>query len=330
MTYPEYRVVRSAHEAVTAAVESPTAVFMSGGTHLVDHMKLGIERPGLIVDISRLPYDTVEDLPAGGLRIGAMIRSADLAAHRLVRQRFPMVAQALLAGASGQVRNMASVGGNLLQRTRCVYFRDVSTPCNKRKPGSGCPAAEGYDRHNAVLGTESACLAVCPSDLAVALCALDATLRIHGPDGVRTIPVTRLHRLPGENPGRDTVLEHGELITAIDLPPPPDGSRSLFHKVRERASFAFALVSVAAVLGTRDGRVADVRIALGGLAHKPWRATRAENLLQDRPATDDRFRAAADAELADARTGTGNAYKVPMARNTLVSTLRTLARGQTV
>jgi xanthine dehydrogenase YagS FAD-binding subunit len=262
------------------------------------------------------------------VRIGAAVTSSDLAADRGVRRRCPVLSQALLAGASGQLRNVATTGGNLLQRTRCVYFQDLTTPCNKREPGSGCSAREGYNRELAILGWSQACVATHPSDMAVAMAALDAVVRTQGPDGERAIPLTELHRLPGEEPERDTVLRHGELITAVDLPPLAFAAHSRYRKVRDRASYAFALVSVAAALEVTGGVVRDVRIALGGVAHKPWRATTAEQALRGAPATAERFRAAAEAELADARPLAGNAFKIPLARNTIVSTLLGLTEEQ--
>jgi xanthine dehydrogenase YagS FAD-binding subunit len=232
----------------------------------------------------------------------------------------------LLAGASAQLRNMATSAGNLLQRTRCVYFQDTTTPCNKREPGTGCSAIEGFHRDHAILGASEACVATHPSDMAVALAVLDASVVVLGLDGERSIPMNDFHRLPGDEPQRDTVLAHGELITSIDIPDVPMAARSTYRKVRDRASYAFALVSVAAALDIADGTVADARIALGGVAHKPWRATRAEQELRGAPATDDSFRRAADAELAAARPLEGNAFKVPLARNTMVAVLRDLAR----
>jgi xanthine dehydrogenase YagS FAD-binding subunit len=232
-----------------------------------------------------------------------------------------MLAQALLAGASGQLRNLATTGGNLLQRTRCVYFQDVSKPCNKREPGSGCPAREGYHRNLAIFGASEACIATHPSDMAVALVALDAVVHVLGPNGERTIPLTSFHRLPGNEPQRDTVLEHGELITSVDLPELAFAQHSHYRKVRDRASYAFALVSVAAAIDVADGMVRDVRIAFGGVAHAPWRAMKAEAVLRGEPATEEVFRRAADAELADAQPLRENAFKIPLARNTLVRTL---------
>jgi xanthine dehydrogenase YagS FAD-binding subunit len=316
-----YERASDAPSAVALLVENPNGAFLGGGTNLVDHMKLGVAQPEILVDVTHLPYDRIELLPDEGVRIGAMVRNSDLAADRTIRARYPVLAQALLAAASGQLRNLATTGGNLLQRTRCVYFQDVSKPCNKRVPGSGCPARDGYHRTLAILGASEACIATHPSDMAVALAALDAVVRVLGPNGERTIPLVGFHRLPGDEPQRDTVLEHGELITAVDLPPLAFATRSRYRKVRDRASYAFALVSVAAALDITDGVVRDVRIAFGGVAHVPWRATKAEVVLRGAPATEETFRRAADAELADAQPLRGNAFKVPLARNVLVRTL---------
>ena len=307
--------------AVTMLAEAPNGSYLAGGTNLVDLMKLEVATPDVLVDVRRLVSDRIEKLPDGGLRIGAAVPNSHLAADPRIRRRYPVLSQALLSGASGQLRNLATTGGNLLQRTRCVYFQDVTTPCNKREPGSGCSALEGYDRELAVLGWSQACVATHPSDMAVAMAALDAVVRTRGPGGERTIPLTGLHRLPEGEPERDTVLEHGELITAVDLPPLPSAARSRYRKVRDRASYAFALVSVAAALEVAGGVVRDVRLALGGVAHKPWRAAVAEAALRGAPATRESFRAAAEAELAAARPLPGNAFKVPLARNTIVSTL---------
>ena len=298
--------------------------FLAGGTNLVDLMRLEVETPDVLVDVSRLPYDVVETRD-GGLRIGAGVRNSDLAADALVRTRYPALAEALLAGASGQLRNMATTGGNLMQRTRCAYFQDVTKPCNKRQPGSGCPARDGEHRNLAVIGHSEHSVATHPSDLAVALCAFDASVHVLGPDGGRAIPIVDFHRLPGGRPERDTVLEPGELIVAVEVPPLAVAVRSTYRKVRERASFSFALVSVAAALDVVDGRVRDVRIAFGGLAHKPWRATRAEEALRDGAADETSFAAAATSELEQARPLRDNAYKVELARATLVRTLVELA-----
>ena len=307
--------------AVAMLAEAPGGAFLAGGTNLVDLMKLEVAKPDVLVDVRHLTSDRIEELPDGGLRIGAAVRNSDLAADRTIRRRYPVLSEALLSGASGQLRNLATTGGNLLQRTRCVYFQDVTTPCNKREPGSGCSAREGFNRELAILGWSEACVATHPSDMAVAMAVLDAAVLTQGPNGQRRIPLTDLHRLPGEEPERDTVLEHGELITAVDLPPLAFATRSRFRKVRDRASYAFALVSVAAALDVADGAVRDARIALGGVAHKPWRATRAEEALRGAPATERSFREAAEAELAGARPLPGNAFKVPLARGAIVRTL---------
>jgi xanthine dehydrogenase YagS FAD-binding subunit len=323
----------SVAEAVRDVAGEPAAVFLAGGTNLVDHLKLGVARPELVVDVRTLTSREVGDLPDGGLRLGAASTNSVVAADRRVRERYPVLAEALLAGATGQLRNSATTGGNPLQRTRCVYFQDVTTPCNKREPGSGCSAVGGYTRYHAVLGVPAAlpdptapetCIASHPSDMAVALAALDAQVQVLGPAGARTVPFVDLHRLPGDDPSRDTVLEHGELITAIDLPPLPAGTRSAYRKVRDRASYAFALVSVAAVVAG-DG---DVRLALGGVAHRPWRATRAEEVLRGGPLSGDAVRAAMAAELAAAQPQPGidggNGFKIPLLTRTVVATLRDL------
>jgi xanthine dehydrogenase YagS FAD-binding subunit len=316
-----YERASDAPAAVALLAQAPTGAFLGGGTNLVDLMKLGAATPDLLVDVARLPYDRIELLPDGGMRVGAAVRNSDLAADRTVRKRYPMLAQALLSGASGQLRNLATTGGNLLQRTRCVYFQDVSKPFNKRMPGSGCPARDGYHRTLAILGASEACIATHPSDMAVAMIALDAIVRVLGPKGERTIPLVGFHRLPGDEPQRDTVLEHGELITAVDLPSLPFAARSRYRKVRDRASYAFALVSVAAAIDVADGVIRDARIAFGGVAHAPWRATKAELMLRGAPPTEETFRRAAEAELAEARPLRGNAFKVPLARNVLMRTL---------
>ncbi|GAB3569798.1 xanthine dehydrogenase family protein subunit M [Amycolatopsis endophytica] len=309
--------------AVRTVAGDPSAMYLGGGTNLVDHLKLGVARPGRIVDVTHLTSTEIVERD-GGLSIGAGVRNSELAADPRVRSRYPVLASALLAGASGQLRNMATTGGNPLQRTRCVYFQDVTTACNKREPGSGCSAIGGYTRYHAILGASSECVATHPSDMAVALAALDASVRVLGPDGERTIPFTELHRLPGDSPEKDTVLEHGDLITAIDLPAPP-GDRQRYRKVRDRASYAFALVSVAAVLSVDDGRIRDARLAFGGVAHKPWRAWQAEDTLRDAHVSEDVFRAAAEAELAQAEPLPGNEFKVPLLTRTLVAVLRELS-----
>ncbi len=315
---------------VSGAISSataPGAMFLAGGTNLVDLMKLGVARPERLIDVGRLPLDGIEELPDGGLSIGSGVRNSDLAAHRPLRERYPVLAQAVLSGASGQVRNLATVAGNLLQRTRCPYFQDISKPCNKRRPGSGCPAREGEHRNLAIFGQSEHCVATHPSDMAVALAALDARVRVHGPNGARTLATRELHRLPGDHPERDTVLEAGELITALELPPPLPHAHSAYRKVRDRASFAFALVSVGVVVQVADGAVGDCRIALGGVAHAPWRAVAAEESLRGQPTREDSFIRAAEAELDRATPLRDNAFKVPLARNLLVRVLAEVSQA---
>jgi xanthine dehydrogenase YagS FAD-binding subunit len=319
-----YERATSVSSAVAAVAGRPDASFLAGGSNLVDLMKMEVLKPELLVDIRHLVSNEIEELPGGGLRIGAGVSNNALAADRRVRRRYPMLSQALLAGASYQLRNLATVGGNFLQRTRCPYFRDVSMPCNKREPGTGCSAQEGHQRDMAILGVSELCVAMHPSDMGVAMAALDAVIHTVGPDGERTIPVNELYRSPADGPERDTVLRRGELITAVDLPDVPVAATSRYRKVRDRASYAFALVSVAAAVKVEHGTVSEVRVALGGVAHKPWRARRAEQHLTGKRATEANFRAAAEAELAAAKPLEGNAFKVPLARNTIVSMLRTL------
>ncbi|WP_409463684.1 FAD binding domain-containing protein [Amycolatopsis sp. GA6-003] len=317
----------TAAEAVLAVAAEPSAMFLAGGTNLVDHLKLGVARPDRLVDVTGLLSTEIRE-EDGGLVIGAGVRNSDLAADQRVRERYPALAEALLSGASPQLRNMATVGGNPLQRTRCVYFQDVTTPCNKRSPGSGCSALGGYTRHHAILGASDQCVATHPSDMAVAMAMLDARVQVIGPSGERAVPFPELHRLPGEHPERDTVLEHGELITDITLPATPRSRRSAYRKVRDRASYAFALVSVAVGLSIKDGEIEDAGIAFGGVAHKPWRARRAEEVLRGARPSADVFRAAADAELAEAKAldglDGGNAFKIPLAARTLAAVLRDL------
>jgi xanthine dehydrogenase YagS FAD-binding subunit len=314
--------------AVATLAAERAGMFLAGGTNLVDLMKLGVMEPDVLVDVRRLTSAQIEDLPDGGLRIGAAVSNSDLAADWRVRSRYPALSQALLSGASGQLRNLATTGGNLLQRTRCVYFYDTTTPCNKREPGTGCSAVEGWNKDHAILGASSQCVAAHASDMAVAMTALDAVIRVQGPAGERQIPIADLYRLPGQEPERDTTLEHAELITGVDLPPLRFSSNSRYRKVRERASYAFALVSVAAAVHVHDGVMRDVRIALGGVAHRPWRARKAEDVLRGAPAVEESFRAAADAELADAAPLRDNAYKVPLARNVMTRTLQELSEEQ--
>jgi len=314
--------------AVATLAREQAGVFLAGGTNLVDLMKLGVMEPDVLVDVRRLTSRGIEDLPDGGLRIGAAVTNSELAAERRIRSRYPMLSQALLSGASGQLRNIATAGGNLLQRTRCAYFYDITTPCNKREPGTGCSALEGCNKDHAILGASKQCVATHPSDMAVALTALDAVVHVQGPAGGRAIPISELYRLPGDEPERDTTLQHAELITSVDLPPLGFASSSRYRKVRERASYAFALVSVAAALQVQDGVVRDARIALGGVAHMPWRAHQAEDSVRGRPAVEESFRAAAQAELADAAPLRDNAYKVPLAANVMTQMLLDLSLAQ--
>jgi xanthine dehydrogenase YagS FAD-binding subunit len=311
--------------AVATVAAERAGVFLAGGTNLVDLMKVGVTEPDVLVDVRRLTSAEIEDLPDGGLRIGAAVTNSDLAADQRIRGRYPALSQALFSGASGQLRNLATTGGNLLQRTRCVYFYDTTTPCNKREPGTGCSGLEGRNKDHAILGASPHCVATHPSDMAVAMTALDAVVRTQGPGGERQIPVAELYRLPGQEPQHDTTLEHAELITAVDLPPLRFSPNSRYRKVRERASYAFALVSVAAALQVHDGVVRDVRIALGGVAHRPWRARKAEDALRGGPASENSFRAAAQAELSAAEPLRENGYKVPLARLLITRTLLELS-----
>lgn len=314
-------------DSAVALLRESGATPLAGGTNLVDLMKLGVAAPELVVDVSRLPLDAVDRLDDGGVRIGAGVSNADLAAHPFIRGDYPVLSRALLSGASPQLRNLATTGGNLLQRTRCVYFQDVTTPCNKREPGTGCSAIGGYTRYHAVFGHSADCIATHPSDMAVALAVLDATVVVLGPGGERRIPATRFHRLPGDQPQRDTVLESDELVVAVELPPPVPGAVSSYRKVRDRASFAFAIISVGAHLTVDDGIVTDARIACGGVAHAPWRATRAEETLVGRAATTETFADAAEAEAATADPVEGTEFKVPLLRRTMIAVLRDLTVG---
>ncbi|MGF6571569.1 xanthine dehydrogenase YagS FAD-binding subunit [Paraburkholderia sp. GAS333] len=297
----------------------PGAKYLGGGTNLVDLMRETIEHPVVLVDVTRLSC-AIEATDDGGLRIGAGVRNTALASDRRVRESYPVLSEAVLAGASAQIRNMATVGGNLLQRTRCGYFYDDAAHCNKREPGTGCDALEGFNRMHAILGASAACVATHPSDMAVALAALDAQVTVEGRHGERIIPLVDFHLLPGETPHRETVLDEGELITSVTLPAGLPG-RSSYRKVRDRASYAFALISVAAVLDVQGGIVREVRIALGGVAHKPWRAAIAEAALKGAPATEAAFRAAAQAELASARGLRDNAFKIELAQRVITDTL---------
>jgi len=319
-----YARADNAADAVRLAA-APNAKYLGGGTNLVDLMRETIERPTALVDVSGLSGDIIEQ-EDGGLLIGAAARNTAVAEHRLVRTRYPLLARAIIAGASPQIRNMATVGGNLLQRTRCTYFYDDDgAHCNKRQPGQGCDAIDGFNRSHAILGASDACVAVHPSDMCVALAALDAVVHLEGRGGTRSLPLTDFHCLPGDRPDVETLIEPGELITTVELPPLPLAARSTYRKVRDRASYAFALVSVGAVLQIENGRIRDVRLALGGVAHKPWRARRAEEALRGQLASQAAFHAAAEAELADARPLKDNGFKIELARRTIVAVLGELA-----
>jgi len=299
------------------------AKYIGGGTNLLDLYKSGVERPIHLVDVTRLPLNTIEELPDGGVRIGALVSNTAAANHPLIRERYPLLSHAILSGANGQLRNMATVGGNLLQRTRCYYFTDPTfQACNKRTPGSGCAAKEGFNRIHAILGASDACIAVNPSDMNVALFALDAAVRVRGPGGERRIAMGNFHRLPGDTPHIETTLETAELITAVDLPPSLFADASHYLKVRDRASFAFALVSVAAAVRLEQGIAQDVRIVLGGVSHKPWRASAAEAEILRKPLTDETLRRAAAAAVNEARPYEYNAYKIELVQRAIVKALR--------
>ena len=315
-------------QAVSVAAKATTAQqgadirFIAGGTTLIDLMKLNVETPQKLIDINHLPIAKIVNLPGGGLTIGAMVRNSDLAYHPIVRRNYAVLSEALLSGASAQLRNMATTGGNLLQRTRCMYFRDTATPCNKREPGSGCAAITGVNRSLAILGTSEHCIATNPSDMNVALAALEATIHIRGTKGDRTVTIGDFHLLPGNTPHRETVLEPGDLITHVTLPPPALGSRSLYLKLRDRASYEFALASAAVVITVAAGKITRARIALGGVGTKPWRSTEAENELTNQPATQAVFQKAANAALRNAKPQSQNGFKVELANRCLVHALK--------
>ncbi|MCX5386839.1 xanthine dehydrogenase family protein subunit M [Streptomyces sp. NBC_00083] len=319
-----YLRAHSVEEAAAAHGGRPEARYLGGGTNLVDLMKLGVERPEVLVDITRLPLDRIEERPDGSVWAGATVRNSDLAAHPVIRERHPLLSQAVLSGASGQLRNAATTGGNLLQRTRCAYFQDLSKPCNKRVPGSGCAAIEGVNHDHAVLGHSPHCVATNPSDLSVALSALDAVVELAGPGGGRSVPVTEFHRLPGDRPDLDTEIRPGELITGVVLPPLPQGAVCRYRKVRERASYAFALASVAAVVQMADGEIRHAAVAFGGLAHRPWRARRTEAALLGARPSPDVLAQAVRAELDEAVPLRDNAYKVAIAQDLATQVLGSL------
>jgi xanthine dehydrogenase YagS FAD-binding subunit len=314
-------------DAVRQIAGNPNAKFVAGGTNLIDLMKMDVERPTKVIDITRLPLKQVENIPGGGLRIGALVRNTDLAYHPLVEQRYPVLASAIMAGASQQLRNMASTGGNLLQRTRCAYFYDTATPCNKREPGSGCSALQGQNRIHAILGTSEACIATHPSDMCVALAMLEAKVHVTGTSGERTIAFADFHRLPGDTPQRDTNLNAGELITTVELPPKGFAKNYTYLKIRDRLSYAFALVSVAAGLELDGDTIKEGRFALGGVAHKPWRDPQAEAALRGQPANAATFARAADVLLRDAKGYGHNTFKIDLARRSIVRALTQAARG---
>lgn len=320
-----YERVTDPDAACAAMAAHPDSKFISGGTNLIDLMRLEIERPPHLIDVSRLPLTAIEEFPDGHLRIGASARNADVAAHPVVRSRYPVLAEALLAGASGQIRNKASVGGNLLQRTRCHYFYDTAANCNKRQPGAGCAALHGAHRNHAILGASEACIATHPSDMAVALAALGATVTVLGPRGTtRELSIGEFYRPPGTTPHIETNLATGELITAVRVPPPPPGGQR-YRKVRDRASYEFALVSVAVVLATTDGTITESRVAFGGVASMPWRSAEAEAALSGQPANWQTYQAAADRAVEGAQAQEENGFKIELARNTLRRTLAEVA-----
>jgi xanthine dehydrogenase YagS FAD-binding subunit len=327
MTPFVYDRASSVADALRLIAADPSAKFIAGGTNLVDLMKYSVERPSRLIDITHLPLTTIEDIEAGGLRLGALVSNTDVAYDKRVERRYPMLSSAILAGASAQLRNAASVGGNLLQRTRCSYFYDVDTPCNKRNPGSGCRAIAGFNRNHAILGSSPHCIAVHPSDMCVALAALEATVRVGGPKGERSIALEDFHRLPGDKPEIDTTLRPDELILGVDLPAKGFVQHYTYLKVRDRLSYAFALVSVAVGLEIEGDRIALARLALGGVAHKPWRVSAAEELLHGRQPSAESFAAAADRALAGAEGYRFNAFKVDMARRAIMRALAQAAAG---
>jgi xanthine dehydrogenase YagS FAD-binding subunit len=323
----EYSRATDVADAVRQIAAGQNVRFIAGGTNLIDLMKYDVERPARLIDITHLPLKSVEETAGGGLRIGALVPNSDVAYHPLVAQRYPMVASAILAGASAQLRNMASTGGNLLQRTRCPYFYDVATPCNKREPGSGCSAINGLNRGHAILGTSESCIATHPSDMCVALLALDAKVHVAGPTGERTIAFADFHRLPGDTPQRDTNLQPNEIVTAVELPARGFAKNYTYLKIRDRLSYAFALVSIAAALELDGGRISEARLALGGVAHKPWRDPAAEAALRGQAADAATFARAADVLLRDAKGYEHNTFKISLARRGIVRALTQAASG---
>jgi xanthine dehydrogenase YagS FAD-binding subunit len=322
-----YSRAQSAKGAISLISLNPNSKFLGGGTNLIDLMREDIEQPDALVDVTGLSSSGIAELPDGGISIGAEVRNTAVANHLLIRERYPVLSQAILYGASGQIRNMATVGGNLMQRTRCYYFYDEASRCNKRTPGLGCDAIAGFNRMHAILGTSENCIATHPSDMCVALAALEAIVHVEGPDGERTIPFDAFHRLPGDTPQVETDLKPGELITSIQLPPLQFAKTSRYRKVRDRASYAFALVSVAAALETGDGKIRNARLALGGVAHKPWRAYQAENALTGAKVGMETFQRAAEAELSGARGYGYNSFKIELAKRMMISVLSEMAEA---
>jgi xanthine dehydrogenase YagS FAD-binding subunit len=320
-----YSRAENAQTAVNLISQNVNSKFLGGGTNLVDLMRENIEQPDALVDVTGLPFTQIEELSDGGISIGAAVKNTALANHRMIRERFPLLSQAILFGASGQIRNMATVGGNLMQRTRCYYFYDEAASCNKRKPNSGCDAIEGFNRIHSILGASESCITTHPSDMCVALAALGVTVHVEGKNGKRAIAFNDFHRLPGDTPHIETDLQSDELITSIEIPTVVFAKNSLYRKVRDRASYAFALVSVAAALEVEDRAIINVRLALGGVAHKPWRAFEAEKVLMGAEANAETFRRAAEAELANAKGYAHNSFKIELAKRTIVSVLSELA-----
>jgi xanthine dehydrogenase YagS FAD-binding subunit len=329
----EFTRAKDSTAAIASGAQAKTAQqgadvrFVAGGTTLIDLMKLEVETPNRLVDINRLPLDKIESTPDGGLKIGAMVRNSDLAHHAKVEKDYAVLSQAILNGASAQLRNMATTGGNLLQRTRCMYFRDTAMACNKREPGSGCPAITGANRSLAILGASDQCIATNPSDMNVALAALEATIHVQGPRGSRAVPIADFHLLPGNTPQRETVLEPGDLITHVTLPPPKAGSKQFYLKLRDRASYEFALASAAVVVTLTGGNISYARIAMGGVGTKPWRSREAEAALTGKPADPTNFRAAAEAALHGAKAQSENGFKIELAKRCLVHALQTAAKS---
>jgi xanthine dehydrogenase YagS FAD-binding subunit len=319
---PDVNSAAAAAASAKTAQQGAEIRFIAGGTTLIDLMKLNVERPHTLIDLNRLPLGDVETLPDGGLKIGAMVRNSDLAQHPAVVRSYPVLSQALLSGASAQLRNKATTSGNLLQRTRCVYFRDTTMPCNKREPGSGCGAIKGVNRMMAILGTSEHCIATNPSDMNVALTALEATIHIQNTQGTRSVPIDEFYLLPGDTPNRETVLEPGDLITHVTLPPPIAGSKSLYLKLRDRASYEFALASTAVVVKSENNRFTYVRVALGGVGTKPWRSKEAEQALAGASLNESSFRTAAEAALRGARPQSQNGFKIELAKRCVTHALK--------